>query len=98
MIAYAEGKLGDQNVDLKDVDRIIAIGSDRMMNGVKEARFDSRAIFKKRTHGHRLDQQPDAMHDERSLCPMPPTPRQPTHRRRILRVLVLQSGSAFRFR
>ena len=32
MIAYAEGRLGDKSVDLKDVDRIIAIGSDlRMM-------------------------------------------------------------------
>ena len=39
MIAYAEGKLGKQTVDLKNVDRIIAIGSDRMMNGVKEARY-----------------------------------------------------------
>jgi len=38
MIAYAEGKLGDAKVDLKDIDRIIAIGSDRMMNGVREAR------------------------------------------------------------
>ncbi len=38
MIAYAEGKLGQQAVDLKQVDRIIAIGSDRMMNGVREAR------------------------------------------------------------
>ncbi len=38
MIAYAEGRLGEQTVDLKDVDRIIAIGSDRMMNGVREAR------------------------------------------------------------
>ncbi|MEO6655029.1 MAG: FAD-dependent oxidoreductase, partial [Pyrinomonadaceae bacterium] len=38
MIAYAEGRLGTQTVDLKDVDRIIAIGSDRMMNGVREAR------------------------------------------------------------
>ncbi len=38
MIAYAEGRLGTQAVDLKDVNRIIAIGSDRMMNGVREAR------------------------------------------------------------
>jgi NAD(P)H-flavin reductase len=41
MIAYAEGKLGDAKVDLKTVDRIIAIGSDRMMNGVREARHTS---------------------------------------------------------
>ena len=38
MVAYAEGRLGDTRVNLKDVDRIIAIGSDRMMNGVREAR------------------------------------------------------------
>jgi hypothetical protein len=41
MIAYAEGKLGDTKVDLKDIDRIIAIGSDRMMNGVREARHSA---------------------------------------------------------
>ncbi len=38
MVAYAEGKFGDTKVDLQNVDRIIAIGSDRMMNGVREAR------------------------------------------------------------
>ena len=38
MIAYAEGGLGAQTVDLKDVNRIVAIGSDRMMNAVREAR------------------------------------------------------------
>jgi NADPH-dependent glutamate synthase beta subunit-like oxidoreductase/NAD(P)H-flavin reductase len=41
MVAYAEGKLGDTKVDLKDIDRIIAIGSDRMMNGVREARHST---------------------------------------------------------
>ena len=38
MVAYAEGKLGAQIVPLKDVTRIIAIGSDRMMNAVRLAR------------------------------------------------------------
>ncbi len=38
MVAYAEGHLGVQAVPLKDVTRIIAIGSDRMMNGVRIAR------------------------------------------------------------
>ena len=38
MIAYAEGRLGEQKVALKDVSRIIAIGSDRMMNAVRLAR------------------------------------------------------------
>lgn len=50
MVAYAEGNLGEKSVDLKDVDRIIAIGSDRMMNGVKEARFDSLAPYLKKQH------------------------------------------------
>jgi NAD(P)H-flavin reductase len=41
--AYAKGELnngeGKPLYDLKKVDRIIAIGSDRMMNAVKEARY-----------------------------------------------------------
>jgi NADPH-dependent glutamate synthase beta subunit-like oxidoreductase/NAD(P)H-flavin reductase len=45
MIAYAEGKLepngGKPEYDLKKINRIIAIGSDRMMRAVKEARFDA---------------------------------------------------------
>jgi NADPH-dependent glutamate synthase beta subunit-like oxidoreductase/NAD(P)H-flavin reductase len=50
MIAYAEGNLGEQTVNLKDVDRIIAIGSDRMMNGVKEARYNSLQPYLKLQH------------------------------------------------
>jgi NAD(P)H-flavin reductase len=38
MVAYAEGKLGPQLVSLAEVTRIIAIGSDRMMNAVRLAR------------------------------------------------------------
>ena len=38
MLAYEEGKLGEKKVSLKEVDRIIAIGSDRMMAAVKDAR------------------------------------------------------------
>jgi NAD(P)H-flavin reductase/NADPH-dependent glutamate synthase beta subunit-like oxidoreductase len=38
MVAYAEGKLGVQAVPLKAVTRIIAIGSDGMMNAVRLAR------------------------------------------------------------
>jgi NAD(P)H-flavin reductase len=38
MVAYAEGRLGIQLVPLQDVSRIIAIGSDRMMNAVRLAR------------------------------------------------------------
>jgi NADPH-dependent glutamate synthase beta subunit-like oxidoreductase/NAD(P)H-flavin reductase len=50
MIAYAEGKLGEQTVKLSDVDRIIAIGSDRMMNGVKEARYTILKPYLKENH------------------------------------------------
>ena len=50
MIAYAEGNLGNQSVKLADVDRIIAIGSDRMMNGVKEARYTTLKPFLKENH------------------------------------------------
>ncbi|HEX8069563.1 MAG TPA: FAD-dependent oxidoreductase [Pyrinomonadaceae bacterium] len=43
MKAYAEGRLGAQLFDLRTVDRIIAIGSDRMMAAVKQARHDALA-------------------------------------------------------
>ncbi len=36
--AYAEGKFGEPKFDLREVNRIIAIGSDRMMAAVKTAR------------------------------------------------------------
>jgi len=38
MLAYAKGELGGEQFKLVDVSRIIAIGSDRMMNAVREAR------------------------------------------------------------
>ncbi|APR76518.1 Glutamate synthase [NADPH] small chain [Minicystis rosea] len=38
MVAYAEGRLGGEEIKLSEVKRIIAIGSDRMMNAVREAR------------------------------------------------------------
>ncbi len=50
MVAYAEGKLGEQTVSLNEIDRIIAIGSDRMMNGVREARHSSLKPFLKEQH------------------------------------------------
>ncbi|HXG87717.1 MAG TPA: FAD-dependent oxidoreductase [Vicinamibacterales bacterium] len=45
MIAYAEGKLGPQRVALSEVTRIIAIGSDRMMNAVRLARHAALAPY-----------------------------------------------------
>ena len=38
MLGYARGELGEAKISLKDVDRIIAIGSDRMMAAVADAR------------------------------------------------------------
>ncbi|HLX80177.1 MAG TPA: FAD-dependent oxidoreductase [Burkholderiales bacterium] len=40
MDAYAEGRLGALSIRLDDCDRLIAIGSDRMMAGVAKARHD----------------------------------------------------------
>ncbi|QYO66675.1 FAD-dependent oxidoreductase [Leptolyngbya sp. 7M] len=50
MVAYAEGKLGEQSVHFHDIDRIIAIGSDRMMNGVREARHGVLKPFLRHDH------------------------------------------------
>jgi NADPH-dependent glutamate synthase beta subunit-like oxidoreductase/NAD(P)H-flavin reductase len=50
MIAYAEGRLGAQRVPLRDVTRIIAIGSDRMMNAVRKARHETLAPYLNPTH------------------------------------------------
>jgi len=50
MIAYAQGRLGSQTVDLKDVNRIIAIGSDRMMNAVREARHTTLKPYLNENH------------------------------------------------
>jgi len=40
MAAYASGALGEQPIPFRDADRIIAIGSDRMMSAVARARRD----------------------------------------------------------
>jgi NAD(P)H-flavin reductase len=45
MIAYADGSLGPQRVPLADVTRLIAIGSDRMMNAVRLARHGALAPY-----------------------------------------------------
>ena len=50
MIAYAEGRFGQTKLSLMDVDRIIAIGSDRMMNGVREARHTTLKPYLKEDH------------------------------------------------
>ncbi|MFL6228686.1 MAG: FAD-dependent oxidoreductase [Pyrinomonadaceae bacterium] len=48
--AYAEGILRPPVFDLREVDRIIAIGSDRMMAAVKQARHETLAPYFKPTH------------------------------------------------
>jgi NAD(P)H-flavin reductase len=50
MVAYGEGRLGQQLVPLPDVTRIIAIGSDRMMAAVKAARYGALAPFIRPDH------------------------------------------------
>ena len=48
--AYAVGRLGDTPIRLQDVDRIIAIGSDRMMAAVAAARHHALAGYLKAGH------------------------------------------------
>ena len=50
MLAYQAGELGAQLVPLNTVDRIIAIGSDRMMAAVKAARHTTLAAHLKPEH------------------------------------------------
>ena len=48
--AYGEGRLGEPTIPLESVDRIIAIGSDRMMAAVATARHDRLAKWLKPDH------------------------------------------------
>ena len=50
MIAYGQGQLGEQALRLQDVDRIIAIGSDRMMAAVAHERGQRLAHLLKPGH------------------------------------------------
>src|SRR5688500_15124246 len=50
MVAYGEGRLGEQLVPLSTVTRIIAIGSDRMMAAVKAARRAALAPYLRLDH------------------------------------------------
>ena len=44
MVSYAKGELGDKPFELTEMDRIIAIGSDRMMAAVKASRHPGGAL------------------------------------------------------
>ena len=50
MVAYGEGKLGETVIPLLGIDRVIAIGSDRMMAAVKEARHTLLKPYLKENH------------------------------------------------
>ncbi len=50
MLAYQAGQLGTPLIPLESIDRIIAIGSDRMMAAVKAARHGALAPFLKKEH------------------------------------------------
>ena len=50
MLAYQAGQLGTPLIPLESIDRIIAIGSDRMMAAVKAARHGVLAPFLKPQH------------------------------------------------
>jgi NADPH-dependent glutamate synthase beta subunit-like oxidoreductase/NAD(P)H-flavin reductase len=50
MVAWARGELGPQHFRSNDTDRIVAIGSDRMMNGVREARHGVLEPFLNKRH------------------------------------------------
>jgi len=50
MDAYARGTLGDQPIPLPEVDRLICIGSDRMMDAVRQARHTVLADVLRPTH------------------------------------------------
>jgi NAD(P)H-flavin reductase len=50
MVAYAEGRMGDPEIMLSDVDELIVIGSDLMMAAVKRARHEVLAPYLKPEH------------------------------------------------
>ncbi|HYO84176.1 MAG TPA: FAD-dependent oxidoreductase, partial [Bryobacteraceae bacterium] len=50
MVAYASGELGDPPIRLQSVDRVIAIGSDGMMNAVAKARHTALKPYLKPDH------------------------------------------------
>src|SRR5688572_17673324 len=50
ILSYAKGDLGPTTIKIEDVDRIIAIGSDGMMNAVARARHEVLKPFLKSSH------------------------------------------------
>jgi hypothetical protein len=77
MQACASGALGKQEIPFSSTDRIIAIGSDRMMAAVAQARHGVLQQYLKPTH-RAIGSINSPMHDERDLRPVSPAPRRPT--------------------
>jgi NAD(P)H-flavin reductase len=50
MLAYARGQLGEQSISFHDCDRLLAIGSDRMMAAVARARHNELKDYLKASH------------------------------------------------
>jgi NADPH-dependent glutamate synthase beta subunit-like oxidoreductase/NAD(P)H-flavin reductase len=50
MLAYARGQLGEQSISFHDCDRLLAIGSDRMMAAVTRARHNELKDYLKASH------------------------------------------------
>ncbi len=48
--SYAKGELGETSIKLEDVDRMIVIGSDRMMEAIKKARHEQLKPYLKPDH------------------------------------------------
>ncbi len=99
MNAYARGELGEVLIPLATCSRIIAIGSDRMMAAVKDARHGQLAAAPEpRSRRHRVDQLAHAVHDERDLRAVPAAPRRSRDRPRVHRLQLHQPGPAARQR
>ena len=94
MRAYAAGDLGPVAIPLGDVDRIVAIGSDRMMQAVAAgAAWGVGAVPEAGACRDRVDQQPDAVHDEGNLRPVPSDAPRSGDGGGVGGVLLLQPGS-----
>lgn len=50
MVAYAEGRIGRREFSFSDINRVVAIGSDRMMAAVKTARHGVLAPYLNQNH------------------------------------------------
>ena len=97
MRQYAAGELGEQPIPFSAADRIIAIGSDGMMNAVRLARHSVLKPYLKTDHrALGVDQLAHAMHDEGDLRPVPAAPQGSGDGQGVGRVLLLQPGPGAR--